>query len=99
MPSVDDRADAFFAAQDREARHDARLAAREAGLEHLLPAVLNLRADEVSPPSPSVAALPGAAAPRRSRVTEALHKIASPRARCMCPPCVAVRAERIAARK
>jgi hypothetical protein len=41
LPSVYDRADQMFARQDAEARADERAAAREAGLLHLLPELLD----------------------------------------------------------
>lgn len=97
-PSVEAQAEALYAAQDREARRADRIAARDAGLEHLLPATLRLSADQVAAPaaeSSSSSAPPPAARSRTlDKVRELLHRGGA--VKCACPSCVSVRAQRSA---
>jgi hypothetical protein len=103
LPSVVQRADRMFAAQDAEARRLERLAAQEAGLEHLLPQF-------VGPPEPprlsggegSVTSGPDAPAavsranPLSSRIRQAFNRWARRSSSgCRCAACdpTAVRGE------
>jgi hypothetical protein len=94
-PSIDAQAERLFERQDAEIRRAERLAAREAGLEHLLPSILSLRSGEVTssvPESGHSAPVPAARTLTLDKVRELLHR-GGP-VSCMCPSCVHVRASR-----
>jgi hypothetical protein len=91
LPTVIERAEKLFDLQDAEARADERKRAREAGLEHLLPELLDgpgFYSPPAEPvPEPTVKDLfppvpqTKRSEPVRSRVRLALHKMTTPQER------------------